>query len=199
MKRFLPKFDVEKLEYIEDMINWLKYRKDPKAFISPENMAEKKVIVEAILNGFIFNEFHNQDFDVIPYCQYDGKKHGEFGHFCNLESIVEIMEEDEKHVQDVLDKFQSEFTDVNTYADQLMMYSRCSRYDILDRIMDVKVIDPNVTGIDMALAHVLLVYKYEIAWVLHEIINLFEIQGVGSYVEYFAHFMSKNPFLDLRK
>jgi hypothetical protein len=46
---------------------------------------------------------------------------------------------------------------------------------------------------------VLLVYKYEIAWVLHELINLFEIQGVGSYVEYFAQFMSKNPFLDLRK
>jgi hypothetical protein len=199
MKRFLPDFDLDKFEYIDGIVEWLSYRKDPKAFISPENMAEKKVIVEAIVNGFIFNEFHNQPFDVIPHCQYNGQKHGEFGHFYNLEPIVEIMEADEKHVQEVLDKFHCEFYDVNTYADQLMLYSRCSRYDIMDRIRDRKVFGADITGIDYALAHVLLVYKYEMAWVLHELINIFEIAGMGSYVEYFAHFMKSNPFLDLRK
>ncbi|MDP3306615.1 MAG: hypothetical protein Q8S15_11115 [Erysipelotrichaceae bacterium] len=199
MKRFLPDFDLDKFEYIEGVVDWLGHRKDPKSFITPENMAEKKVIVEAIVNGYIFNEFHNQDFDVITYCQYNGMKHGEFGHFYNLESIVEIMEADEKYVQEVLDKFNSEFYDVNTYADQLMLYSRCSRYDVMDRIEDRKVFGADVTGIDYALAHVILVYKYEIAWVLHELINIFEIQGMGSYVEYFAKYMSKNPFLDLRK
>ncbi|PKM69640.1 MAG: hypothetical protein CVU94_02935 [Firmicutes bacterium HGW-Firmicutes-19] len=199
MKRFLPDFDLDKFEYIDGIVEWLSHRKDPKAFISPENMAEKKVIVEAIVNGFIFNEFHNQPFDVIPHCQYNGQKHGEFGHFYNLEPIVEIMEADEKHVQEVLDKFHCEFYDVNTYADQLMLYSRCSRYDIMDRIRDRKVFGADITGIDYALAHVLLVYKYEMAWVLHELINIFEIAGMGSYVEYFAHFMKSNPFLDLRK
>lgn len=199
MKRFLPDFDLDKFEYIEGVVNWLGHRKDPKSFITPENMAEKKVIVEAIVTGYIFNEFHNQDFDVLTYCQYNGMKHGEFGHFYNLESIVEIMEADEKHVQEVLVKFDCEFYDVNTYADQLMLYSRCSRYDVMDRIEDRKVFGADVTGIDYALAHVILVYKYEIAWVLHELINIFEIPGMGSYVEYFAKYMSKNPFLDLRK
>jgi hypothetical protein len=199
MKRFLPDFDIEKFEYIEGIVEWLSHRKDPKSFISPENMAEKKVIVEAIVNGFVFNEFHNQAFDVVPYCQYDGKKHGEFGHFYNLEAIVEIMEADEKHVQEVLDKFHCEFHDVNTYADQLMLYSRCARYDIMDRIRDRKVFGADISGIDYSLAHVLLVYKYEMAWVLHELINIFEIAGMGSYVSYFAEFMKSNPFLDLRK
>lgn len=199
MKRFLPDFDLDKFEYIEGVVDWLGHRNDPKSFITPENMAEKKVIVEAIVNGYIFNEFHNQDFDVLTYCQYNGMKHGDFGHFYNLESIVEIMEADEKHVQEVLVKFDCEFYDVNTYADQLMLYSRCSRYDVMDRIEDRKVFGADVNGIDYALAHVILVYKYEIAWVLHELINIFEIQGMGSYVEYFAKYMSKNPFLDLRR
>lgn len=199
MKRFLPDFDFDKFEYIDGIVDWLKHRKDPKSFISPENMAEKKVIVEAIVNGFVFNEFHNQDFDVVPFCQYDGMKHGEFGHFGNLESMVEIMEADERYVQEVLNKYHCEFTDVNTYADQLMLYSRCARYDIMDRIQDRKVFGADVTGIDYALAHILLVYKYETAWVLHELINIFEIAGMGSYIEYFAKFMTKNPFLDIRK
>jgi hypothetical protein len=199
MKRFLPDFEIEKFEYIEGIVDWLNHRNDPKSFITMENMAEKKVIVEAMVNCFVFNEFHNQDVEIITHCQYDGNKHGEFGHFVNLEPIVEIMEADERNVQAVLDKFHCDFYDVNTYADQLMLYSRCARYDIMDRIQDRKVFGTDVTGIDYALAHVLLVYKYEIAWVLHELINIFEIEGMKSFVEYFAKFMMKNPFLDLRK
>lgn len=199
LKRFLPQFEIDKFEYIEHVVNWLDFRHDPKAFLSPENMPEKKALIEEIIRGFVFNEYHNQVTDVLPYCYFDQDLHGDFGHYPHLEAMVEMMEEEEAYVQDILNRHSVEYIEVVTYADQLMLYSRCARYDIMDRIIYSRTHTPVNSGIDLQLAHHLLVYKYEIAWVLHELINLFEIEGMDSYRDHFRAFMIKNPNLDLKK
>ncbi len=199
LKRFLPQFEIDKFEYIENVVNWLDFRHDPKAFLSPENMPAKKALIEEIIKGFVHNEFHNAVFDVLPYCFYDGTIHGDFGHFPYLEPMVEMMEEEEAYVQNVLDVNSVEYYEVVTYADQLMLYSRCARYDIMDRIIYSRNHPPVNSGIDIQLAHHLLVYKYEIAWVLHELINLFEIEGMDGYRDHFREFMLRNPNFNLKK
>ena len=50
LKRFLPQFEIDKFEYIENVVNWLDFRHDPKAFLSPENMPAKKALIEEIKN-----------------------------------------------------------------------------------------------------------------------------------------------------